>query len=310
MKPADRQLAQQIKNHLISFDRDTLSLPGLAPAGHLDCFVEQIVDSVRRIKYIEIIRNKPISSIFLDATTSYFDPIKGACWHKQQGNIEDAFWMVFLATHFGKNKTTGWGLARGTYGALGHPAYWDWTTTSSNPNDFRNWLAQNQGDLKDLGNFSNHRKYQSLDATSPNGTGAAFESYITWTGGSHQALFDEIKRDVGDNPKELFDAIYKSMNSVVSFGRMGRFDYLTMVGKLGLLDIEPKSTYMTGATGPKSGAQLLFAGNINTPVSNDRLNDNLELLELQLNLPFGMQVLEDALCNWQKNPTNYTHFNG
>jgi hypothetical protein len=50
------------------------------------------------------------------------------------------------------------------------------------------------------------------------------------------------------------------MRAVASFGRTARFDYLTMVGKLGLAGIEPGSTYMQGATGPFTGACLLFTG--------------------------------------------------
>ncbi len=92
------------------------------------------------------------------------------------------------------------------------------------------------------------------------------------------------------------------MDMIVSFGRLARFDYLAMVGKLQLASIEPGSTYMAGATGPRCGAQLLF-GIDAKPKDFDGW-----LLELDDVLHVGMQVLEDALCNWQKSPREFEPF--
>jgi hypothetical protein len=83
-----------------------------------------------------------------------------------------------------------------------------------------------------------------------------------------------------------------------------------MMGKLGLIDVEPNSVYMNGATGPFAGAQLLFTGQLAGPLSRHELEHNLDLLDGHLNLPFGMQILEDALCNWQKSPAAYVYFSG
>ena len=43
------------------------------------------------------------------------------------------------------------------------------------------------------------------------------------------------------DPRKAFDILYHSMGAVASFGRTARFDYLTMIGKLGLAPIEPGS---------------------------------------------------------------------
>ena len=32
--------------------------------------------------------------------------------------------------------------------------------------------------------------------------------------------------------------------------------------------------------------------------------------DLDLRLQVGMQVFEDALCNWQKSPVHFEHFRG
>ena len=84
----------------------------------------------------------------------------------------------------------------------------------------------------------------------------------TWDGSVRRERtrnsFAMRKRRWGKIQDQVFDYLYRSMDAVASFGRMAKFDYLTMVAKLGLAPIEPGSTYMPGATGPLSGARLLF----------------------------------------------------
>jgi hypothetical protein len=77
-----------------------------------------------------------------------------------------------------------------------------------------------------------------------------------------------------------------------------------MLSKLGLAQVEPGSTYMNGSTGPLRGARLLFGGNYAAPDLDGWLVD------LDGELHVGMQVLEDALCNWQKSPEIFKSFRG
>lgn len=95
------------------------------------------------------------------------------------------------------------------------------------------------------------------------------------------------------------------MDQVISFGRMAKFDYLTMVGKLGLAEIEPGIPYLSGATGPVAGARLLFGRN---DLSAQKMD--ARLAELGATLRVGMQVIEDSLCNWQKSPKKFMAFRG
>lgn len=99
------------------------------------------------------------------------------------------------------------------------------------------------------------------------------------------------------------------MVAVASFGRTGQFDYLTMLAKLDLAEIEPGSTYMTGATGPLAGAHLLFGTNSVTATPR-QLDGWLVELEATLGVEMGMQILEDSLCNWQKSPAQFVPFRG
>jgi hypothetical protein len=243
----------------------------------------------------------------------YFDPLKAAIFQQRSGNTEEAFWLIFLFVHFGKHPKSGWQYVRDIYGRLGDGKRWDWANTSINPAGFREWLAAHQGELKRAearGGFGNHRKYESLDAYSSKGTGAVVQSYVVWVDPprSHQQLIAQNLERAGGDQRKAFDMLYHSMSTVTRFGRLARFDYLTMLGKLGLASIEPGSAYVEAATGPLRGARLLFDGDqagTSSAVKLDQL-----LLELDDYLKVGMQVLEDALCNWQKRPVQYKRFRG
>jgi Alpha-glutamyl/putrescinyl thymine pyrophosphorylase clade 3 len=312
VRPKDRNLAQQLDRALRAFDQNEKRLVGIRSIPNRRTFLEQVLESVRRIKYISLIRSRDISLLRLNPSSELFDPLRGAALCQRRRHIDEAFWLIFLSVHFGKNRRTGWRLARDIYGGLGGTR-WDWATVSAHPDAFRAWLGLNQGTL--LGgdgisrHFGNHRKYQSLDASSPSGTGVAIESYVRWVAPprTHPMVIQDMKANVGTNPRAIFSGLYDSMKDVVSFGRTAKFDYLTMVGKMQLAPIEPGSTYMQGATGPLAGARLLFGDNTGTAKALDLW---LVKLDAYLGLPFGMQVLEDALCNWQKSPGKFKPFRG
>lgn len=299
----DKILYANLHQKLNSFKK-IYPMPGINDPIKKECLVHQIIDSDRRIKIAQIFKSKAYNKIVCDPTQSSFNPLTAASFHKQNGDIDEAFWLVFLAIHFGKHKSFGWNLARFTYNGLGDSIQWDWQTVSNDPLLFRKWLIRNHQNLKKKGKFSNHRRYVSIE---DKGTGVAVESYVNWIDANrgHKAFIQEIIDDVGCDKKRLFKYLYRSMSSVKSFGRLGKFDFLTMVGKLGLIDIEPDSTYLNGASGPYDGAKLLFGDSI-----KNSLNIKLDTLEAHLGLSFGMQILEDSLCNWQKNPAKYIHFRG
>jgi hypothetical protein len=149
-----------------------------------------------------------------------------------------------------------------------------------------------------------------LDAWSSRGTGAAVETYVEWVNPprAHADLVEAAVDDADGDPRKAFDLLYQSLRSVASFGRLARFDYLSMLGKISLAPIEAGSPYLAGSSGPKAGAQLLIRGDANEPVSVEFLD--AELIRLGATLGVGMQVLEDALCNWQKSANAYKKFAG
>ena len=100
-----------------------------------------------------------------------------------------------------------------------------------------------------------------------------------------------------------FDSLYRSMETVIRFGRLARFDYLTMVGKLELAPIQPGLAYIKGSTAPLAGAKLVFANGTATDLDE-------WVVQLAGKLHVGMQVMEDSLCNWQKSPDKFKPFRG
>ena len=305
MKPKDVGLARQLESGLKRFAERIHRLPGIHSTACRYALIEQFLESIHRVKYVYVISKRDICPLRGDPTSDLFDPLKAAILRQRKNQCDEAFWLIFYFVHFGKNARTGWRLARDIYGQLGAPKYWDWAAINADMDGFREWLKTNQRTLKDNGHFGNHRKYQSLDAYSASGTGAAFKSYVEWIKpfGTHQHLIKTAEREVGNSPHKLFDYIYQSMNAVTSFGRMAKFDYLTMIGKMSLAPIAPGSAYLDGATGPVSGTRLLFGDKTS---SLSALDQCLIMLGSELNV--GMQVVEDALCNWQKSPERFMPF--
>lgn len=265
------------------------------------------MDSIRRVNFVYTLRNRNISQDCIDPVSDAFDPIKAAILLHRNGEVEEAFWLVFLATFCGKNLKNGWLMLKQFYSMLntGHTLTWEYI--SNNVAQFNVWYNNNYTDITRA--FGNHRKFETLKATSQKGPKSVFESYVNWVGPnlSHQRMIsDRINKIGGHNPKILFDDLYNSMNTVVRFGRTSRFDYLTMLGKVGLVNIEPPETYLDSSTGPIKGARLMFGHH-----KADVYKTKLKLLENGLSLgPMAMQVLEDALCNWQKSPSSYKLFMG
>jgi hypothetical protein len=240
-----------------------------------------------------------------NTASDMFDPELAAIFYARSGNLDEAVWLIFLATHFGKNARTGWTLLHDVYSGLG-AGNWTWSEVSTNPGAFSKWLTANHDKLR--GAFGNHRKYESLKP-GPNGTAAVVNSYIDWVGPtrSHKAHFAKLVLEGGNDPHAIFAHFYDSLR-VHRFGRLAKFDFLCLLGRLALAPIEPGSPYIREATGPKRGARLLFRGNIDDRSADSSLD--AQVVRLGNALGVGMQVMEDAICNWQKSPSKFVHFRG
>ena len=307
MNSEDRAIERRLDSQLHRLASRCDRFPGVASDSSRDAFVAQVLDSHRRLRMLEVISARIPSPRRADPGDDLFDPWHAAVAKAALGYREEAFWLLFLGVHFGRHRRGRWRYVAALYGRLGEEGLWDWQTVRSDPNAFRDWLDANIEAFKQIDSgFGNHRKYESLDARSTRGTGEVVATYVEWVSaaGNHDTLFDGARTSVHDTPETVFERLYRSMNAVAQFGRTARFDYLSTAGRLGLLDIRPGSPFLTNATGPLAGARLMFAST-GGPADLDK-----RVVELAQALGIGLDIMEDALCNWQKSPAEFIRFRG
>jgi hypothetical protein len=309
----DIELFKRISNGLDEYVRNSGNLLILEDPETRDVFIRQLVDSVRRIKYVTTIASKRLSPSVTDPHIDGFNPIKAAAYHIRNRNLDDACWLMFLSTHFGKSKNSGWLLTQDFYKGIDRENILSWRLVSSDFISLRDLIERRSEEIVRLQprrTFGNHRKYESLKPGSDRSIFNVFESYVSLVleYKSHENLFRLVSTEEEGCRYSSFENLYQKLSKVVSFGRTAKFDFLTMIGKLGIFNIEPPKTYMSGSTGPLRGCKLLFGEN------KRALGFEEDLFKLSNAIPainpFGMQVLEDALCNWQKSPNIYVYFNG
>lgn len=306
--PGDRAEAGRLRDILAQLHSAGV-LPGLTNDDARDVLVAQLIESERRPRYIARLRDMKLSPAALDGASGRFDPLKGAILKGQGGDHDEACWLVLLSVHFGRNRRTEWQLAGDFYSQLDQGGTWDWTTTSADVTGMRGWLDTNLSVLKARGgHFGNHRKYQSLDPWTPTGTGQVLASYVDWVGpGGHMGKFADVTQTTA-TPQQRFAALCRSVGVVTGFGRVAQFDFVTMLGKLGLADVEADSAHLAGATGPLTGTRLLLDGSSTSGSRAAALEARLAPVQEALGVSFD--VLEDAICNWQKSPKDFVPFRG
>jgi len=306
IRPKDQTRAVSIDTKLIQFSKNHTPLIGIKKANFRASFVAQILESIRRIEFLEVVASRPISNKRADPSFPDFDPLRAAILADRSGDREEAFWLVFLATHFGKHHPTGWALARAFYGCLDAGPNWSWARVISNPEALYTWIKNNEGSFSSF-RFGNHRKYESKKVDGKRGLKAVLQSYLDWVGASGKQTAKIGKVIAGTNdPTVAFDQLYRSLHDITSWGRLAIFDHLTMLAKLKILNIEAGSTYLKGASGPLLGAKLLLTGSADTGLRIGYIESVLKDLGGALNV--NQQVIEDSICNWQKSPEKFLAF--
>lgn len=294
----------QIEAGLKHFSQTDTALAGIASKIARETLARQMIASLRRLDYTAILKARDVHASRADPTSKMFDPERAAIYHARNGNIDEAIWIIFLSIHFGKNGKHGWRMLRDVYSGLGS-GLWTWDRICSQPNAFRTWLRANHANVG--GAFGNHRKYETLDPDSKSSTASVLESFVQLCAPSPSGYFAELTHSTGNDPKKIFDVAYHDLN-ITRFGRLAKFDFLALLGRLDLAPIQPGSAYLRGATGPLKGARLLLDGNLTSKTKAEALEQILRRLDSVLNV--GMQVMEDSICNWQKSPTRFVHFRG
>lgn len=300
-----REAERQRIVHELNSAKVPLGLKGLPNVANIEALALQFVASLRREDYYRRVQAKPISADRANPNNPLFDAERAVAFHMQQGNIDEAGWLIFLMTHFARRPDSGWLRLQDVYGRLG-AGIWDWPTVTANPPAFYQWISHNWKNIR--GAFGNHRKYESLRPTASRPMSRAVADYIDWIGpAGHKVFFANNVHLTGNNPHTIFDHLYSGLK-IISFGRLAKFDYLSLIGRYGLAPIAAGSAYLDGATGPSRGARLLFDGDPTSATNNQALQSKLNALDNRLKV--GMEVMEDALCNWQKSPHVFIHYKG
>jgi len=300
--PKYDQLRRELEEKLTTHSNNKRCLLGIQDPKAREVLALQFVASTRREVYYQLVQAKPCSVNRTDPNHQSFDAERAVAFHMRNGDIDEAGWLIFLMTHFGRHAKSGWLRLRDVYGRLGE-GRWSWKDVCTDPSAFNDWMAVNSQKIR--GNFSNHRKYESMRPDARRSVSKAVRDYVNWIGiqGHAQFLSDANSRSGND----LFDTLFKEMK-VCSFGRLAKFDYLMLLSRYNLASLIPNSAYLSGATGPHAGVSLLFTGSTENSTSSKTLQKMLD--ELDEDLVIGMEVLEDALCNWQKSPLKFEHFKG
>jgi hypothetical protein len=163
-----RDRGDALAHGLASYEADFGALPGIADPDARRTLVLQMVSSLRRIEFVRGFRVRPqMSPARINPMHSLFDPLKGAFFLEQRGEREEAVWLAFVGTHFGKHGADAWKLASNVMGSFGHGPIWTAQQYSEHQADFDAMLIAHQDDLRSpavSGRFSNHRQYQSKSA--------------------------------------------------------------------------------------------------------------------------------------------------
>ena len=287
---------RMLGERLARYESEVCTLPGIAADGRRSEFVEHLVDSGHRSDSLRASAEGHVDGGCSDPSCEDFDPLCAAVSHHRRGDIEEACWLVFLATAFDISPVHGWDIIAAVYRRENGPGLWDWDAASAEVVLLREWLQRNRWRFAGPV-FGNHRKFESLKERI--GVGRTIESYVAWVhrAGSHQARLDKARRAA-----DPFGALFGSMEGIWRFGRLARFDYLCCLESLRITDFAPRKAYLQGATGPLEGAQRMYGAPNGTWAGDPRgLDDRLVELEGYLNV--GFDVLEDALCDWQKHPS-------
>jgi hypothetical protein len=287
-------------SQLEEFQR-THSLPGLRESAARQRLSTELA---RSVAWHRALRWKQGTSLH-DPALAPFDPISAIRGYIGSGNLDEACWLAFLSVQFGwDGQSHGTGeLIRRFYGRLGHKNAWRWPLVARNPRHVSSWLVGNLAGFRGV-RFGNHRKFESLRSNSKQGgTGPVIESFVAWVrrrGGS--GPFEALEQICSQcrSSEEAFDQVFRQLK-ILRWGRTAKFDFLVLLNYLGLLAIRPAHCYLRGSTGPRAGALLLHTGKRVgrlTPATEQAV----EQLRAHLGLP--AEVMEDALCNWQKTASN------
>ena len=263
----------------------------------LHILARQTFDSIRRIQIYDIYRQRAQHAVQANETFIHTsNPFVLA--QRSDLSPRNNLWIIYLATYFGKSNKSQWELFnRASFRPDKSLIEFDQIQTDLD--GYFNYLLS--FDFFEGCSYSNHRKYTAKKLKDDKGLFRSIEY-----------LINNIRNYCPDNEIE-FHEMYVRSQKIPNFGRLGGFDFTSTLVKCRLNVKEPKSMYANHSTGPLQGLRLLLKLTNNQTSKASQIQLSMDLVDwFFTNSKIFMigQVLEDAICNWQKNTSTYIRYTG
>lgn len=263
----------------------------------LNTLARQTNDSIRRIEIYRSYRERAIHAVNngLDFNHTSIPFVLAQRSDLSQNN---RLWILYLAIYFGKSNQSGWELFnRATFDK--NKSMILFQDIQKDLDEYFRYLTS--FDFFEGCSYSNHRKFTAKRLTGEKGV---FESMEYFVKNINQYSFEH---------KIDFHSIYKAAQKIPNFGRLAAFDFASTLVKCGFDVAEPESMYGENSTGPLNAIGLLLRltnGDSSQKAKLQLCSDLMEWFQKNSNIFMVGQVLEDAVCNWQKNPSKYIWYKG
>lgn len=263
----------------------------------LNILALQTNDSIRRIAIYEKYKERALKAAeenqeFIDTSIPF------VLAQRPDLNLKNRLWVLYIATYFGKSNKSKWELFnRATFDENGTIILYD--EIKEDINKYFAYLSSFE--FFDKCDYSNHRKFTPKRLEGHKGV---FNSMTYLVNNMDQFAIEE---------KMDFHSMYKLAQKIPNFGRLAAFDFSCSLVKCGLNVEQPLSMYAEHSTGPMDaiGLILRLTKNNTSPDAKKKLcTDLMNWFVEKASIFMIGQVLEDAICNWQKNTSAYTKYIG
>jgi len=266
-------------------------------ADKLNILARQTIDSIRRIDVYNSYKKRALQAVnnkleFIHTSNPFV--------LAQRSDLDEInkVWVLYVATYFGKSNKSKWELFnRATFDNSGSIMLFENIQKDLD----KYFIHLSSFDFFDGCAYSNHRKFTAKRLTGEKGVIESMKYFVK-----------NIDQYSVKNKMD-FHSIYELSQKIPNFGRLAAFDFSSSLVKCGLNIEEPQSMYAEHSTGPLDAIGLLLRLTNNDSSSKSKIKLSSDLMKWFIeNTRIFMtgQVLEDAICNWQKNTSSYVRYSG
>jgi hypothetical protein len=287
----DRVGDDELEQRLLAED-----LAGVSDPHSRHRFLNELELAARRIRARRHLAAHPgpIDMRALEIEDLSWSPLRTIVQLARAGDVDEAIWLGYLTTFFGEDErhVARWRSTRLSYGGFGDTRL-SWPRVVAEPGLISELCERYRTTYVTL-KRGNHRKYEpaTKGPRHPWGLPACVRSLVALA--DRRGGLGVLLAGADASATARFDRLMRELRPLLRFGRTGCFDLLCLLGDLGVYELEAPRLYLEGASGPKTGAELMLPGITDI----DELDD--ELCAVACRLGVEIQAMEDALCNWQK----------